>query len=162
MVQIITRSFPAPTDATVVREDPSFPTGEIIVPVPELERRKKDLDRVPSTHPLLPIARHCLKDRDRERPTAAQLCQRLEQLKVTQAYTASEAENTRASLEQQLRLKEEEKATEIARLQEQMKQLATEKEREVAELRGQLQTSRTTPVRKKVVRSVSKSEVGII
>ena len=36
MVQIITRTFPAPTDATVVREDPSFPTGEIIVPVPEL------------------------------------------------------------------------------------------------------------------------------
>ena len=151
MVQIITRIFPAPTDAERVREDPSSPTGEIIVPVPELERRKKDLDKVPTTHALLPIALHCLKDRDRERPTAAQLCQRLEQLKAAQAYTASEAENRRPSLEQ---------AAEIARLQEQMRQLATEKEREVAELRGQLQTSqKTAPAQKKVVRSVSRPEV---
>ena len=151
MVQIITRIFPAPTDAERVREDPSSPTGEIIVPVPELERRKKDLDKVPSTHALLPIALHCLKDRDRERPSAAQLCQRLEQLKAAQAYTASEAENRRPSLEQ---------AAEIARLQEQMRQLATEKEREMAELRGQLQTSqKTAPAQKKVVRSVSRPEV---
>ena len=174
MVQIITRIFPAPTDATVVREDPLFPTGEIIVPVPELERRKKDLDKVPSTHTLLPIALHCLKDRDRERPTAAQLCQRLEQLKAAQAYTASEAENRKPSLEQ---------AAEIARLQEQMRQLATEKEqlatekeqlatekeqqqrmkeREVAELRRQLQTSQTAPTQKKVVRSVSKPKVILL
>ena len=151
MVQIITRIFPAPTDAERVREDPSSPTGEIIVPVPELERRKKDLDKVPSTHALLPIALHCLKDRDRERPTAAQLCQRLEQLKAAQAYTASETENRRPSLEQ---------VAEIARLQEQMRQLATEKEREVAELKGQLQTSqKTAPAQKKVVRSVSRPEV---
>ena len=160
MVQIITRTFPAPTDATVVREDPSFPTGEIIVPVPELERRKKDMDKVSSTHALLPVALHCLKDRDKERPTAAQLCQRLEQLKAAQAYTASEAENRRPSLEQ---------TTEIARLQEQMRQLTTEKEqqqqmkeREVAELRRQLQTSQTAPAQKKVVRSVSKPEVILL
>ena len=151
MVQIITRIFPAPTDAEIVLEDDSAPTGEKIILIPELERRKKDLDKVPSTHPLLPVALHCLKDRNRERPTAAQLCQRLEQLKAAQAYTASEAENRRPSLEQ---------AAEIARLQEQMRQLATEKEREVAELRGQLQTSqKTAPPQKKVVRSVSRPEV---
>ena len=164
MVQIITRIFPAPTDAEIVLEDDSAPTGEKIILIPELERRKKDLDKVPSIHALLPIALHCLKDRDRERPTAAQLCQRLEQLKAAQAYTASEAENRRPSLEQ---------AAEIARLQEQMRQLATEKEqlatekeqqqqmkeREVAELRRQLQTSQTAPAQKKVVRSVSKPEV---
>ena len=118
------------------------------------------MDKVPSTHALLPVALHCLKDRDKERPTAAQLCQRLEQLKAAQAYTASEAENRKPSLEQ---------ATEIARLQEQMRQLTTEKEqqqqmkeREVAELRRQLQTSQTAPARKKVVRSVSKSEVILL
>ena len=151
MVQIITRIFPAPTDAERVREDPSSPTGEIIVPVSELERRKKDLDKVPSTHTILPIALHCLKDRDTERPTAAHLCQRLEQLKAAQAYTASEAENRGPSLEQ---------AAELAGLQEQMRQLATENEREVAGLRGQLQTSqKTAPAQKKVVRSVSRPEV---
>ena len=160
MVQIITRLFLAPTDAEIVLEDDSAPTGEKIILIPELERRKKDLDKVPSTHALLPIALHCLKDRDRERPTAAQLCQRLEQLKAAQDYTASEAENRRPSLEQ---------AVEIAQLQEQMRQLATEKEhlqqikeREVAELRHPLQTSQTAPAQKMVVRSVSKPEVILL
>ena len=145
MVQIVTRTFPAPTDAEIVREDPSYPTGEIIVPVPELERRKKDMDKVPSTHPLLPLALHCLKDRDRERPTAAQLCQSLEQLKAAQAYAASEAENSKALLEQQ--------AAEIARLQEQMRQLTTEKE--------QQQMKVMAPAEKKVVRSHSRPEVNV-
>ena len=149
MIQIITRMFPAPTDAEIVLEDDSFPTGMRVILVPELERRKKDIDKVPSTHALLPIALHCLKDKYKERPTAAQLCQSLEQLKAAQVYTASETENqqSRASLEQQLKLREKE--AEIARLQKQMRQLATEKEqekeRELAELRHQLQTSQRAP-----------------
>ena len=135
-------------------EDPSSPTGEKIIPVFELVRRKKDIDKVPSDHFLLPIARHCIKDRYKERPTAAQLCRSLEQLKAAQAYEdskAAENQQSRASLQQQLRLKEEESAAEIARLQEQMKQLTAEKrqqqtereskEREMAELRHQLQSS---------------------
>ena len=154
IIQIITRTFPAPTDAEIVMEDLSAPTGEKIVLIPELERRKKDIDKVPSDHSLLPIARHCIKDRDKERPTAAQLCRSLEQLKAAQAYEdskAAENQQSRASLQQQLRLKEEESAAEIARLQEQMRQLTTEKrqqqtereskERENTELRRQLQSS---------------------
>ena len=135
IVQIITRMFPAPTDAEIVMEDDSAPSGEKIVLVAERERRKDDIAEVPSDHPLLPIAVHCLKDRDRERPTAAQLCQRLGQLKTTQAYTASERDSQarRFSVEQQLRQKEEEKAAEIARLQEQMSQLAREKGQLAAE-----------------------------
>ena len=73
-----------------------------------------------SLHPCSPL--HCLKDRDEETPTTAQLCKRLEQLKATQAYTASE-ENTRASIEKKIRLKEEEKVAEIIWLEEQMRQL---------------------------------------
>ena len=114
----------------------------------------------------MPIALHSLKDRYRDRPTAAQLCQRLEQLKASQAYAVSVAENT---LEQQLKLREKEKAAEIAWLQEQMRQLTTEKEqqqkmkeREVAELRHQLQTSMTASVQKTLVRNHSKSEVSVI
>ena len=143
VIQIITRTFPDPTDAEIVMEDPSSPTGEKIVPVPELERRKKDIDKVPCGHSLLPIAHHCLKDRDKERSTAAQLCCSLEQLKAGEVYMSSVSENqqTRASLEEQLRLKDEEKAAEIAQLQEQMRLLATEKEREMAELTHQLQMS---------------------
>ena len=165
IIQIITRKFPAPTDAEIVMEDDSAPSGEKIVLVAERERRKDDIAEVPSDHALLPIALHCLKDRDRERPTAAQLCQRLGQLKTAQAYTDSERESQarRATLEQQLSQKEEEKEAEIAQLQEQMSQLAREKgqlaaekehlaskqEREVAELRHQLQTSQRASVQNK-------------
>ena len=106
IIQIITRTFPAPTDA---EEDPpageKTPTEEEIeessririVLVPELVRRKKDIDKVPSDHSLLPIACHCLKDREQERPTAAQLCQSLEQLKAAQAYEDSKAAESQQS-----------------------------------------------------------------
>ena len=106
IIQIITRAFPAPTDA---EEDPpaeeKTPTGEEIeessgikiVLVPELKRRKKDIDKVPSDHSLLPIARHCLKDRDKDRPTAAHLRQSLEQLKASQAYEDSKAAESQQS-----------------------------------------------------------------
>ena len=148
VVQIITRCFPTPTDAERVLEDDSSPTGEKIIPVPELERRQKDIGKVPAEHGLLPTALHCLKDRPRERATAAQLCQSLGQLKTAEAYTASVPEDQQRRLEQQLRLKEEEKEAEVARLQEQMRQLSTENGREVAELRRQLQSSQRAPVQR--------------
>ena len=170
IIQIITRTFPAPTDAEIVMEDLSAPTGEKIVLIPELERRKKDIDKVPSDHSLLPIARHCIKDRDKERPTAAQLCRSLEQLKAAQAYEdskAAENQHSRASLQQQLRLKEEASAAEIARLQEQMRQQQLTKEREMAELRRQLQSAQISPPAQPqkitaAVRRVSKPEANIM
>ena len=106
------------------------------------------MGKVPAEHDLLPTALHCLKDRPRERATAAQLCQSLGQLRTAEAYTASVSEDQQRRLEQQLRLKEEEKEAEVARLQEQMRQLSTEKEREVAELRRQLQSSQRAPVQR--------------
>ena len=121
-------------------EDESSPTGEKIIPVPELERRQKDLGKVPPNHSLLPTALHCLKDRPRDRPTAAQLCQILGQLKMTETYTASVAEDHQERLEHQLLVEEE---AEIARLQLKTKQLTTEKE-----LRHQLQTSQIAPVQR--------------
>ena len=93
IVQIITRKFPSPTDAEITRNDPSSPTGEIIVPVSEVERRRADISEVPAGHALLPIARSCLKDKYQERPTAAQLCQSLAQLKTTPAYGESATVN---------------------------------------------------------------------
>ena len=111
IIQIITRAFPAPTVAEIVMEDSSSPTGEKIVPVPELERRKKDIDKVPPDHALLPIAYQCLKDRDKDRPTAAQICCSLEQLR------AGEACNTNVTAAYF-----EEKMTDVARLEEQKRQ----------------------------------------
>ena len=174
IIQIITRTFPHPTDAEIVVEDPSSHFGEKVTPVLELERRKKDIDKVPSNHSLLPIARHCIKNIAKERPTAAQLCRSLEQLKAAQAYKdskAAEDQQSRASLQQQMRLKEEESAAEIARLQEQMRQQQTEresKEREMAELRRQLQSAQISPPaqsQKKItaaVRRASKPQANIM
>ena len=86
LVQIVTRSFPAPTDASVEKEDPTSPTGKSSVPVSEVIRRKADIDKISATHGFLPIAHNCLNDKSKERPTAAQLCQSLCDLKMTQAY----------------------------------------------------------------------------
>ena len=134
MVQTITRCFPTPTDAEIVVEDETSPTGEKILPVPELRRRQRDIGKVPPDHGLLPTALHCLKNRPRDRPSAAQLCQSLGQLKTSETYTASKEDQQRR-LEQQM---EEERHANIAQLQEQMRQLATERERQVAILRQQV------------------------
>ena len=58
---------------------------------------------IESTHPLLPIARHCLKDRDVERPSSQQLCQTLDALKRTLRYQ----ESSQQDLHQILREKDE-------------------------------------------------------
>ena len=47
-LQIITRNFPNPGDATTIIEDRRFPTGRVSVFIPESERRKKDIDLVDS------------------------------------------------------------------------------------------------------------------
>ena len=83
-IQIITRQFPNPGDAHV--EDPKEGSFQ---QVPERERRKKDIDLIDPNHPLLPLALHCLKERDKERPSAEELCGRLATLKGEQMYTHS-------------------------------------------------------------------------
>ena len=93
-LQIITRNFPNPGDATTIIEDRRFPTGRVSVFIPESERRKKDIDLIEPSHPLLPITLDCLKDRDTERPSADELCGRLASLKWEPRYTHS-VEQTR-------------------------------------------------------------------
>ena len=88
-IQTVTRQFPNPGDAQVTIRDARYPTGRVVVFVPESERRKKDIDLVDPNHPLLPLALHCLKDDDTERPLADELCGRLATLKGEQMYTRS-------------------------------------------------------------------------
>ena len=80
-IQIITRKFPSPGDATTTIEDKRYPTGRVVTFIPENERRKKDIESVEPDHPLLPLILHCLKDRDTERPSADEVCERLDALK---------------------------------------------------------------------------------
>ena len=89
LVQIITRNFPAPTAASIAREDPTSPTGESYIPVSEVKRRKVDIDKISVSHGLLPIACNCLKDKSQDRPSAAQLCQSLGELKNSSTHKKS-------------------------------------------------------------------------
>ena len=102
-LQIITRNFPNPGDASQYVEDPRYPAGRVLVQFLEADRRKKDIDLIEPSHPLRPIALHCLKDRDTERPSADELCGRLASLKREPRYTHS-VEQTRGHIQ---RLQEE-------------------------------------------------------
>ena len=102
-LQIITRNFPNPGEATRYVEDHRFPTGRVSIHCPEAERRKKDIDLIEPSHPLRPIALHCLNDRDTERPSADELCWRLTSLKREPRYTHS-VKQTRGHVQ---RLKDE-------------------------------------------------------
>ena len=114
-IQIVTRKFPNPGDATVTIRDARFPTGRVVVFVPESDRRKKDIDLADPNHPLLPLALHCLKDDDMERPSADELCGRLATLKLDRLYTHSVEESREQSLSlQTLRQKLQEKDDELA------------------------------------------------
>ena len=118
-LQIITRNFPDPGDASKYVADSRYPTGRALVQFPETERRKKDIDLIEPSHPLRPIALHCLKDRDTERPSADELCGRLASLKREPRYTHS-VEQTRGH---------------VQRLQEEIEMKDGELERERAEHR---------------------------
>jgi len=119
----MTRNFPDPGPAMTAHEDPRFPTGTILVPTPEVERRKKDIDLIDATHPLLLVALDCLKDRDKERLSAPQLCHRLAALKETPKFTESKQQLQGSQVEVQDR-----------RIREQQREIQ-EKQREIETLR---------------------------
>ena len=91
IVQIITRRFPKPTARHNSVTDSRY-KKRILVSIPELERRKEDLQAVFMTHPLQPIALECLKHEERERPTAANLSQQLAGLRSTPEYGDSKSQ----------------------------------------------------------------------
>ena len=89
IIQILTRCFPEPGDRhkIVHTTDPRFPTIE--ARTSEIERRQNHISQVDPNHSLLPIALHCLKDSDVERPSAQELCHRVAALKETPQFTES-------------------------------------------------------------------------
>ena len=94
-IQVITREFPKPKDRFLTMEL----AGSYTVSLTKNSRHEflslnKNVDNLTlisslRAHPLLPIALDCIKDRDAERPTAAQLCETLEQFKSTPLYASS-------------------------------------------------------------------------
>ena len=90
MLQIVTCNFPSPKDPKQTIRDPRL--GVIEVPVPELERRKEDIDRMPIDHPLRLMALRCLADEPDHRSNASHICRQLTILKEKQQYLDSVAE----------------------------------------------------------------------
>ena len=86
MIQVCTRLWPEPGPLSKTVPFPESPTGVIQMPVLEPVRRKNHIDIINRDHPLLPIALDCLHYRERERPTSAELCQRLADLKENTKY----------------------------------------------------------------------------
>ncbi len=142
LIQITTRQFPKPTDRFEIREllDPRTQNRAIRakVPVPELERRQAHIDLIPPDHLLLPLALHCLKDNEDERPTATQLCQTLTALKRTARYEESSQQN----LQQLLREKDAQLQTKNEQIQANQ-QTITHKDEQLLAIRETLANTNT-------------------
>ena len=152
-VQTITQQFPDPSVRfrTLDITDPRIPSGTVDVPVPEVERRRSHIDLVNPTHPLLPVVLDCLKDRDRERPSAQELCNRLAALKDTPQYGESAQQGQRATTDGE-RVRIRELQTEA---QERQRQLQ-EKDRTIATNERQLQEKdRTIATRESQLRQLN-------
>ena len=125
-VQIITRKFPKPGPRRrqiSVPRTRQAPTGRAEVLVREVDRRNAHIALIDGTHQLLRVSLDCLKDEDKDRPMADQLCSRLSALKQSQRYqeSAGHSEASAALREQVHRLQQElEQVTERAQASEQL------------------------------------------
>ena len=166
LVQLVTRIWPNPGPRThrVQVNDPNFHSQQVLVVVPELERRREHLDLVPPTHPLRQLALNCIKDKEEERLTAEQLCSDLVALKESAAYRDSlqqAPEDLRLNhqlqqqvheLQQENRQREQESEQLVAALQQSVDQKDAEiqakdrslkeKEREIRQLQQRVREER--------------------
>ena len=158
IIQILTRKFPKPGDRfnTVPINDPRFPLGRVEVRVSEIERRNNHISEINTAHPLLPIALDCLKNREGDRPSTGELCQRLAALKDTPEYTESErAVEDRRTTQQPTSAERDRQITELRQQllsqqrehDEQIQQsqgALTTRQQEIQDLREELNTAQAT------------------
>ena len=95
-IQIMTRKYPNPGPRTHQVDDPHSPTGTAERPVLEEERRRTHISLVDRDHALLPIVMECLKYNHSHRPTSAQLCTRINDLKEQPCYKESSSTGSQA------------------------------------------------------------------
>ena len=91
IIQLLTRQFPNPGDRIkkVEISHPGLPRGTVMVCIPEIDRRQNHINQIDPNNTLLPIALNCLKDKDSERPSAEQLCERIAAMKDGNMYSDS-------------------------------------------------------------------------
>ena len=172
LVQIATRKFPDPGPRFKVISVPGYPEGSVRVAIPETQRRSSHLHLIPDSHSLKTVAVSCLKDKEKERPSAQELGEVLSELKQAPEYMESldlvvvaenregrtegseevanqQAEQTEKDEEiMQLRVAVSEKEREIVRLQTERDRL----EAQVEEMRQQLQNTEKAESQKDVPR----------
>ena len=88
LIQVMTRHFPDPGDRYHSIFDPRYATT-VKVPIIETERRKVHLQEIENTHPLKSVTLQCLKDKEKDRPSAQQVSEDLSALKQAPQYTQS-------------------------------------------------------------------------
>ena len=130
-LQILTQLFPKPGDRMqeVGFNHPGFPSGRVMVCMPEVNRRQNHISQVDPDHPLLPVILDCLKDKDNERPSAHQLCERVADLKRIEKYIDSA---------RTVQDKDEVIQSLASRVEENVRAISS-KEEEIQQLRQQLQ-----------------------
>ena len=142
-LQMLTRKFPKPGDRTKEVEitQPGLPSGTVAeIRVPEIERRQNHIGEVDPNHTLLRVTLDCLKDRDIERPSAQQLCERVAALKENQEYSESvRAGQERNTTEQGGR---EERERELRSLRQQHDEVVREKDEVIAAGQGEMEQLR--------------------
>ena len=89
LIQVVTRLWPDPGPRTRTVYDSRSPTGMIHIPVLEHDRRKNHIDMIDHSHPFLPLAIDCLQYQEKERPSSAEVCQKLGSLKESEEYRES-------------------------------------------------------------------------
>ena len=116
-IQIVTQLFPKPGDRRkeIQIHQPGL-LSIVEVTVSEIERRQNHICEINPNHSLLKVALSCLNDRDVERPSARQLCEKVAILKESPQYSVSVREVETSSAEQG---KGDERDRELASLREQ-------------------------------------------
>ena len=124
MIQIVTCKFPSPKDPKKTIRDPRL--GVIEIPVPELDRRKDDINEMSLDHPLSHMMLECLADEPRNRSRAGHICRQLVILKSQQRYHESvEEEKGRSAAVSRLTGEVLARNEEIQRLKEEVQQKVT-------------------------------------
>ena len=128
VIQILTKKFPDPAGQfknVKIANNSLFPSGIAEVRAAEVERRQNHLGLIDRTHPLLHIAKNCLKNRDVVRPSASDICKDMEGLKASQEFAESvkREKEQRSEVEMQLEKATKEQEIKIAALESEVEYL---------------------------------------
>ena len=163
-LQILTRLFPKPGDRMqeVELSHPGLGAGRLLMQIPEVSRRQSHISQVDPDHLLLPIIFDCIKDKDNERPSAHQLCERVADLKRKENYikNARDKEEVIQSLESRVHEKDQtilSKEEESQQLRQQL-QLTLEEKEENARHKDEIIQSLVSRVQEKDQIILSKEE----